>query len=75
MFFIFINDFYFDKDDACYRHSALDINIIHVHFKQKIKDSEVSFCIYLKFIQFSQEVKIYLILKRIYFFGISEMTL
>lgn len=54
---------------------TLDINIIHVHFKQKIKDSEVSFCIYLKFIQFSQEVKIYLILKRIYFFGISEMTL
>lgn len=49
---------------------TLDINIIHVHFKQKIKDSEVSFCIYLKFIQFSQEVKIYmyLILKRIYFF-------
>lgn len=54
---------------------TLDINIIHVHFKQKIKDSEVFFCIYLKFIQFSQEVKIYLILKRIYFFGISEMTL
>lgn len=54
---------------------TLDINIIHVHFKQKIKDSEVSFCIYLKFIQLSQEVKIYLILKRIYFFGISEMTL
>lgn len=54
---------------------TLDISIIHVHFKQKIKDSEVSFCIYLKFIQFSQEVKIYLILKRIYFFGISEMTL
>lgn len=37
---------------------TLDINIIHVHFKQKIKDSEVSFCIYLKLIQFSQEVKI-----------------
>lgn len=54
---------------------TLDINIIHVHFKQKIKDSEVSFCIYLKFIQLSQEVKIYLILKHIYFFGISEMTL
>lgn len=54
---------------------TLDINIIHVHFKQKIKDSEVSFCIYLKFIQFSQEIKIYLILKRIYLFGISEMTL
>lgn len=30
---------------------TLDINIIHVHFKQKIKDSEVSFCIYLKVTQ------------------------